>query len=738
MKKIVLTVLITALFGLSIWAVPAKKGQRIVKQSDGTELAIQLIGDEHTHYWATEDGYPVILTQDGNYEYALRKDNQWISSLQVAKAPQLRSDEEWKILKNINQQNKTIAQTTPKRAKVTAKRATRPAHGTKNLVILMAYKDKAFTVSNPKQAFTDLLNKKDYNSNGATGSVKDYFTDASNSKFTPQFDVYGPYTAAKNLSYYGQNDANGYDMHVEELIKEACQFADADGVDFTQYDSDNDGCVDNVSIFYAGYSEAEWAPENTIWPHQYYLSETYNSITLDGKKIDSYVCMNELKGEKGSDMCGIGTFCHEFSHSMGLPDLYATDGSEHNTVGTWDVMDMGPYNNDGCTPPTYSAYERFFMGWLTPTVISQYNTLQLENLQTSNKAYMITSTGTHNLDGVNPNPTTFYLLENRQQQDWDAHLPGHGMLITRINYSESKWYNNTVNNSSRSMGVDIMEADGRSSVEGDSGDTYPSGATYYTPYSTYPITNIQESNGVISFTFMTKNEENDNPNDNPGGTPSGDCFTETFSNLTANESVDIAQKLDTYCDNTGWSGEKIYAAEQGLKMGSSKVGGTITSPRLGQEGDVQVSVLLENYNNDITTVTLSLIGEGTLSTTSISCASSEQYFTIKGCTPNTQITFSTKQGKQRFYLYSLEACTMEASDIVTTQSTYTVATQPSLITITNAPMGEARLYNLMGQLTQRKTLEDGTCEFSTSQGIYLLVIYDNAGKICATEKIVCP
>ena len=734
MRKTLSCLFLLTLITWNVAAIPAKRNIKNCKQSDGTEIKIQLVGDEFTHYWATEDGIPLMRNQEGIFEYALLNNMaKRVTSGVKANNSELRTpdEHEW-IRKQLTQQNTTTV--SPKRNAIKQKRLTRPVQASKNLVILMNFKDKSFIGTNPNSAFSDLLNKKNYAENGGTGSVKDYFEVASNGKYIPQFDVYGPYTASQNLNYYGQNDADGFDLYADKLVVEACQLAKEAGVDFSLYDADNDGYVDNVSVFYAGYSEAEWAPENTIWPHQYYLSATNQSITIDGKVIDSYVCMNELKGDTGSDMCGIGTFTHEFSHALGLPDLYPTDGSSHNTLGYWDVMDMGPYNNEGRTPPTYSAYERLFMGWITPEVLNKKTSVLLEPLHTSNKAYIVTSTGEHNLQGLAPSPTLFYMLENRQNSGWDAYLPGHGLLITKINFSESSWYNNTVNNSSRGMGVDIVEADGASSEFGDNGDVFPRGANHISLFANYPISSIEENNGTISFDFM--NSE-DNFDDNIGDV-SDECFTEQFSEVSANANTDIADELDFHCDNAGWEGTKVYADEQGLKMGSSKLGGTLTSPQLGMNGDIQVSVLLKNFNNDSPSVKLSVNTESSLSVSYLGGSDIEQQFIIKNATENTRITFATEGGKQRFYVYAMKACLISSTDITTnTHNAYNITTQPSAIILSNLTEGQAQLYNMMGQLIEHKTVNE-TCRFNTQKGVYLLLIKNNKGQIIGTEKVICP
>ena len=178
-------------------------------------------------------------------------------------------------------------------------------------------------------------------------------------------------------------------------------------------------------------------------------------------------------------------------------------------MGAWDILDYGPYNNDGNTPPHYSAYERFFMGWLKPTLINGACDVQMPALGDSNGAAILTENGTHNLVGNDPNPTTFYMLENRQKDGWDMYLPGHGLLITKVTYSSRKWEQNTVNNTSSAMGVDIIEADGSAPAQnqydysngylGKAGDAYPAGSTSFTDVTSYQVTDIEEANGYIFF-----------------------------------------------------------------------------------------------------------------------------------------------------------------------------------------------------------------------------------------------
>lgn len=387
------------------------------------------------------------------------------------------------------------------------------------LLILVDFTDKQFTT--PKADLDSMINGYNYSRRytsydqnwrritiTANGSAAQYFADQSNGAYRPKFDLCGPYTLSHNMAYYGGNDSGGNDKNTAAFVKEACELAHTSGVNFSNYDYDNDGEVDFVYIIYAGYGEADSGEENAIWPHSFWLLDGSRvTLRLDNKLINTYACGNEINAVSNK-MDGIGTLVHEFSHVLGLPDLYATNDASHKTLGMWDVLDAGPYNNDGNTPPAYSAYERFVMGWLTPEVLSSARSCVMGEIQTSNRAYMITSTGTSNLKGTNPSPAEFYMLENRQKTGWDTYLPGEGMIITKIKYSFEKWYGNTVNNSASNQGVDLIEADGRAPSYGKSGnlgkatDAYPDGADFYTPYAKYPITDIYMQDGVIYFDFM--------------------------------------------------------------------------------------------------------------------------------------------------------------------------------------------------------------------------------------------
>jgi len=469
MKKFLYLLTIIVISTNFAFAVPAKPLIIKILQKNGTEISIQLHGDEHFNFKTTEDGILITENSNGIFEYAkINEKGKIFSTGVLAKNKEVRSKEETSFLNGINNNVNEIsikirnerAEQKKQLIKANAPTAT-SAIGEKGIVILVSFSDEAFVTPDANTAFTNLLNQQGYNEHNAVGSARDYFIACSNSIFKPNFDVYGPYTLPQTLNYYGQNDSWGYDKNANQMIIDACNLAYGAGVDFSQYDTDGNGYVDNVFVFYAGYSEASGAPSNTIWPHR---SAIWSKPVYNGVKVYDYACASELKGASiadGTEMAGIGTFAHEFSHVLGLPDLYNTSNSSDRNLGFWDLMDSGCYNGpkkNGDVPAMYSAYEMFYLSWFTPEILTKCDDYSLEPLEnTQKKAYLVAKGNTHNLNGKNPNPIEFYMIENRQRNSFDSYLPGAGLLITRINYNSSTWNSNTINNSTK-KGVEIMKA----------------------------------------------------------------------------------------------------------------------------------------------------------------------------------------------------------------------------------------------------------------------------------------
>ena len=331
----------------------------------------------------------------------------------------------------------------------------------RGLIILMEFPNLKFINKNKNgktfdvhDMWNDLANKENLKAvNGVlvNGSIRDYFVAQSYGKFAIDFDVKGPYTAKNKYAYYGRNvDYGGvsFDDRPYELIIEACKAADPE-VDFKDYDWDGDGEVDQVYVVYAGHGEASYDDPELIWPHESIISgHTGAPLTLQGMTIDTYACGNEL--DSSDRIFGIGTICHEFSHCLGLPDVYDIEYSgETETPGQFDLMDAGNYNGDGWYPAGYSAFERLFCGWLEPRRVGSVADVgELQPLHLHPDAAII-----EQFEGS----TNYYLVENRVKESWDKFLPSHGLIAWHINYDLEVWKLNRVNVDPNNMGITIVD-----------------------------------------------------------------------------------------------------------------------------------------------------------------------------------------------------------------------------------------------------------------------------------------
>ncbi len=518
MKKLFLLSLAVYL-SINMTASPAFPRKTKVVQPDGNVITVTLRGDERMNYYESESGEVLLFDKDGFLKYAVlsadgkvvpgdikavdgeiyataRNSSTEIKEALVRQSVALKNETESKA-KKLGQDPGSIKNTFPTTGKV------------RGLVILAQFQDIKFSKDNANEIFNDLANKEGYTGEYASGSVRDYFVAQSNDTFQPEFDVVGPITLPKKSEYYGSAFDTGSER-IPQLMKDAVAIADSDcGVDFSRYDANNDGFVDFVFLIYAGHGQSQSLVEADIWPQAVDLSEDLSVPEYDGMLIGKTACTCELRGtHEENTIDGIGTFCHEFSHILGLPDIYDTAYSFYG-MGNWDIMDIGEYNDESRTPSGYTAMDKYTVGWLKPEIITDETLgLSLEALSTSNKAYFIVS---------DKDPNEYYTLENRQPAGWDKALPGHGLLISHINYNASIWKRNVVNtSSSKYEHVQLMPADNLWNSDNQDADTYPGtgNVTSFT-FTTKPaltwrsgddatgtgVVNIREDDGVVTFDY---------------------------------------------------------------------------------------------------------------------------------------------------------------------------------------------------------------------------------------------
>lgn len=398
MKKLIFSILALGFLTVNAHAVPAWRGVFKHRQPDGSVIELQRHGDEFFHWTTDAKGQVMRLDERGFYRPSA------LSGPQKELAAVRRSLVRRRQGMTRVGEGKTLTS------------------GQRHIpVVLVSFQDKDFTVSDPKSMFDKLLNQHGYAYNGATGSVRDYYYENSHGVFEPVFDVYGPVMLPHEIAYYG-----GDENRVPEAVNEAASLLDY-AIDFSQYDTDKNGTVDMILMYYAGYNEAEGGPEETIWPHQYYV---WDSDTFDGKRLDRYFCTSELKWNSGSEFCSIGTTSHEFAHSLGLPDFYDTDYEDNGSAGAlydFSIMCSGSYLNSSNTPPHFNAIERNLLGWMLDEDIRELKEGVNEIPSIRNDvAYKLPT----DVEGE------FFLIETRDGTAWDAYLP-EGMVIYHVDRAPS-------------------------------------------------------------------------------------------------------------------------------------------------------------------------------------------------------------------------------------------------------------------------------------------------------------
>ena len=513
------------------WSIPANQTPFTVTNSDGTVLTIRLCGDECCHFYATLDGIPVVEEDNGDWRLAPELTDS-LRKVWSEKSTRL----------NLRREQRAVSNKT--------RRAfgypTTYSGKKKGVVLLVEFPDLKMKSTTTRNKFDRMFNKVGYNEDDHIGSVHDYYYDQSYGQFDLTFDVYGPIEASQNYAYYGGNDRNGDDKRAGTLVAEVCKLADKTyDIPWADYDWDGDKEVNQVIIMYAGYGEHVGIDKNTIWPHESSLTlgkasgDGEGAIKLGGQTIDTYAISCELRGASGSKMEGIGSLCHEFNHCLGFPDFYDVEYNGGFGMQHWDIMASGNYNGatgNGECPVGFTAYERWFAGWLTFIELDEPTTIiDMPCLHDEPVAYVIYNDGNRN---------EYFILENRQSKGWfqytNYHTNTHGLLVTHVDYNRDSWVTNKINTTPKHQRMSIIPA-GRNygtysakfnniTAEQYRSQLFP-GNQYVTELTNEshisyggdlfnrntdgtkrmnkPITDIQESNGLISFKFMGGGEAMD-------------------------------------------------------------------------------------------------------------------------------------------------------------------------------------------------------------------------------------
>ena len=456
----------------ALMAAPARKGLLNLRQPDGTVVQAYLTGDENGHLVLTPDGCSLAQDAEGWWCYA-RYDfyGHRLNTGEHAGDP----DTPGEIIaasRNIPYQlirqrrSARIRSMLPLRQREMARTRSRESGGIRHgLIILAQFPDVPFTYS--KTDFENLINGP------GPETALSYFKDQWKDSYTFRFDITEPVLLPHEFAYYGSNNEDGEDEKAAEMIVDACTAVGPE-VDFSAYDNDGDGKVDNVFVFFSGPNESEGAEESRIWPHMWYVQSGAGiTYSRDGVLVDNYACTSELRLDSNlttfTTLATIGTFCHEYTHTFGIPDLYDTDSEDSGgySEAMWnyiDLMDAGNHNDDGKTPPNYSAVERWFFEMSDGKPLTEgVHTLRPVQ-ENGDYYYMLTD-----------DESEIYLFECRQARGWDAHIGGSGLLIYHLDWSQrpagestsagknvtawNRWELNEVNARPEHQCIDLVEPD---------------------------------------------------------------------------------------------------------------------------------------------------------------------------------------------------------------------------------------------------------------------------------------
>lgn len=667
--RIILTFVLSLLVSLmAVVASPAYRKPFVVKQSDGTELTVVLTGDESLHYHMTLDGKPLVKEANGDFSYAtFGGDALFVSTKLLAHNAGDRTAEELGFLETVDMEvmRAEISKAASLRSatyRSSAKKSgsqIKPEGEVNVAVLLVEFKDIKFSCT--KKDIDDILNTEGFVYENvianSIGSARDYFIAQSDGKFRPNFLVTDIVTLDNDASYYGANDSKGNDVKPSYMIKDGIKKADG-GFDFSVCDNNGDGEVEFVYCIYAGYAESMGADENTVWPHQWEMSAQCGTIVADGVKCDTYACSSELnlnesyEEDYGKMLAGIGTVCHEFSHCLGLHDIYDTTYKSGNfCMDYWDLMDQGNFVCEGYIPVGYSAYQRDACGWRKLVELTEAGEYSMDALTRGGIGYKVVN---------DANPNEYYILENRKKENWDKGIFNEGMLVVHVDYLESAWKNNEINVAAGHPRYTIIPADNeltvygtvsnekfRESMQGDvwpgtKGNTeltntsIPAAMVYAGGHMNKPITKIKYEDGIISFVFMggvyapavkpatdiTSNSFVANWSAVDGAeeyvvelyrqteTAEGEgdkveVLSEDFMNCSKSNTLLTHEEIDAYMSSTGWDCDYVYSENGVLRIGGNEPGYLFT-PWLDASGNVVTTLKASLYNADDTGVLLTL------------------------------------------------------------------------------------------------------------------------------------
>lgn len=435
----ILTSVLCLLTVMLTWAVPVEHRRFMATLVDGSQQMITSYGNENLSFFLTDEGLVVELADSG---FVLT---------------------DYDIDTYVSLHNLSAAKKTMRKVGSLDQALVTPMGQPRVAVMLVQFKDKYFTVAPDSASVHEYYDRycngvegtSPYTGHGSSGAIAEYFSDQSLGQFQPVFDVIGPLTLDSVYAYYGKDSGSSKDVNYNTFIKESMRKACRMNIDWSQLDNNGDGKVDMAIFIFAGLGQNytnSYKDFNTIWPKEMSAQYQIEGVTFAGC---SSCCELRPTASSGGVITatrpdGIGVFCHEFSHAMGLPDFYDTNYTGFG-MDYWSIMDYGQYALSGQTPVNYTAYERDFMGWQLLEELKEPCTLRIPSFSKGGHGYKIVNEN---------NRDEYYVLENRQGVNWDKVFmtKGHGLLVIHVDYNRSSWQSNRVNSDSKHQRMSIIPA----------------------------------------------------------------------------------------------------------------------------------------------------------------------------------------------------------------------------------------------------------------------------------------
>lgn len=233
-----------------------------------------------------------------------------------------------------------------------------PSVGNSELLVLMIqFSNDKFNSNDSNERIGNLFFGDDLEYH----SVKSFYSESSFDNLELTGDVLPIYTAKYNSSYYEREYG---DWASDALIQEALLYYD-NTVDYSEFDSNDDGIIDNIVALYAkdyDYESDVWWAYNTNYEDP--VEDDVPQLKLDNVFVNNYV-WTSIEFLYDDDYLGnnIFTIVHELGHSFGLDDYYDYDEDigPKGGLGGADLMDdtIGDHN----------AFSKYLLGWVDPIII---------------------------------------------------------------------------------------------------------------------------------------------------------------------------------------------------------------------------------------------------------------------------------------------------------------------------------------------------------------------------------